>query len=367
MKLFLNNTWGIRNFSACGENSIHDRQAGQTHITPLLYRNYQFRARTAHMVPQNAENLIDLDKLSSMGSLLKYRPIAPADIKQATGYGYIIAFVIGFLTSIVLIIYGAIIPEDDPIIHRWWFWVGLLVFDVILFPVMAVLRRRVLLREAVNGFLSADPEKLQYWASGKTKTILMDRLFGAAPEPELPTSGLRLCYLAENNKRGYETIVYQFKEYEVFEGPFKGDFAPGANGNEVATTVILRYVNKRMVDGRTVAELPPYPFESISYHHKLLVAGEHAIDESFKCDGKTIEVITKKKTYVVPATAIKEIDVEKRTIKGSPTHWETNLILDPSCGYESIKLDILNMSNREEVDYYLHCVPTIFPPRSFKE
>lgn len=312
------------------------------------------------MCPEDLEALIDLDKLSSHETILKYHSIAPDDIKKATGYGYIIAFVIGFLTSIVALIYGAIVPEDDPAIHHWSFWVVLLVFDVILFPVMAVLRRRVLLREASRGFLSVDTDKLQYWASGKTKTVLMDRLFGAAPEPELPTSGLRLCYLAENNERGYETIVYQFKEYEVFEGPFKGDFAPGDSGNEVAADVILRYINKRRIDGRKVAELPPYPFESISYHHKLLVAGEHAIDKSFKCDGKTIEVITKKKTYVMPATAVKDIDVEKRTYKGSPTHWEIDLTLDPSCGYESVHLDILNMSRREELDYYLHCLPTLF-------
>jgi hypothetical protein len=316
------------------------------------------------MFPQNAEALVDLDKLSSQGSLLKYRPITPADIKKATGYGYVIGFVISFLTSIVLIIYGSMLPEDDPLVHHWWFWLALLVFIAVSFPVAAALRRRVLEREASRGFLSVDTDKLQYWASGKTKTVLMDRLFGAAPEQEIPNFGLRLCYLAENNERGYETIVYQFKEYEVFEGPFKGDFAPGASGNEVAANVILRYINKRRVDGRTVAELPPYPFESISYHHKLLVAGEHVIDKSFKCDGKTIELITKKKTYVMPATAVKDIDVEKRTHKGSPTHWEIDLTLDPSCGYESVHLDILNMSKREELDYYLHCLPTLFPSQA---
>jgi hypothetical protein len=85
------------------------------------------------------------------------------------------------------------------------------------------------------------------------------------------------------------------------------------------------------------------------------------MDSSFECDGKTVSIFTKGQQYRFPVTAVKEVSIEKNSIKGSPTQWDITLTLDPTCGYTSLFLDILHMTRNDEVEYYLVCLPALVP------
>jgi hypothetical protein len=311
------------------------------------------------MSAEKNKQLINLDSQSSQVILMKNRAVASADIKKITEHGYVIAFVASLLISIFVIFFAFQYPDNDPLAYHFWFWQILVISIAISFPVCAFFRRRYFYREVRKGFLRLDLEELQYWNPGGVKTIPMERLFGAAEDPEVPDLGLRLCYLAQN-KQGYETVVRNFENYEIVEGTFKNDLPSDANGNQVAAKAILNVINIRRAAGKPVAEMPPFPFESISYHHKHLIAGKHTIVNSFKCDGKNVEITIKTDSYVMPATTIKGIDVHQRQIKNNPTEWKIDLILDPTDIRKFLRLDILDMSNREELDEYLHCLPTMF-------
>jgi hypothetical protein len=188
----------------------------------------------------------------------------------------------------------------------------------------------------------------------------MARLFGAGPEEIYQDHGLRLCY-RESSERGYISLLRNFRDYEIAEGTI-ADLPPTAqDGNALAREVILFYINQRRASGKPVAELPPYAFVSKRQHHKHMVFGEHVLDASVECDGKTLSIFTKGAMHSFPATAVKEVWIDKHVVKGVPREWDVTLTLESPYGEDTLELDLMNMTRNEEVEYYLVCLPTLFP------
>jgi hypothetical protein len=303
---------------------------------------------------------IDLNAKPDSGTLFRLRAVTPDDIKKAITNGRIVGFVASFLTAVVVAIFATQLPEHHPLAQSWLFWVGALLFVVLATFFGGKIRVRRLERESRQGFLRIDPEQLQFQTTGRATNIDMGQLFGAAPEDLYPDKGLRLCFLSDT-QRGFISLLHSFKDYEIVEGPKIDPLSQDSDGNEVARAVILYYIGQRRSAGMPVAELPAFAYDAKREHHKHLVVGEHILDISFECDGKMLSIFTDGETYALPVTSVKEVDIQKETVKGSPTRWEITLALDPSCGHESLLLNILNMSRAEEVEYYLVCLPTLFP------
>jgi hypothetical protein len=306
-----------------------------------------------------SESFINLNADSTDATLLKYRAVTPADVKQAITNGRIAGGAYSFIAGIVAIIYASIVPEDDPLVKEWYFWIILLVVFILSIYYGGIVRRRKFETESVKGYLRIDASKIEYWIPRGTKTIDMSRIFGAGAEDLYPDTGLRLCILDSSNC-GYTTMIRSFKNYVIVEGPLAGTDSGISDGDKLASDVIRYYVKQRRESGMHVAEIPPYKFDSKIQHHEHLIFGEHVLDASFGCDGETVSIFTKGVTHNFPVHAVRNVKINKTTYKGSPTKWDITLAYDTSYGNESIFLDILNMSNNEEIENYVVCLPNLF-------
>jgi hypothetical protein len=306
------------------------------------------------------EDFINLNAPSASSTdtptIFRYRKVSDIDYKRAVTNGRIAGGVYSFLTAIVLILIGIGVPEDHPLDSNGLFWLFLVIACVGSSFWGGALRKKTFEREIKEGYIKIDQENVEYWTPGKTKTIPMDRLFGAGAEPEAPISGFRFAYL-HDNERGFETIVRDFKDYQIAQNPMGLEFPPISSGNDCLSETIRAYISNRRNSGLPVAEIPPYKFKSIQHHHKNVV-GKEVIDASFDSDGKTLFVLAKGSNYTIPVTDVTGIEVNKATYKGSPTKWDINILME---GKGELFFDILNITRPEEIDIYLHCVPVLFP------
>ncbi|MCX6647556.1 MAG: hypothetical protein NTY09_14530 [bacterium] len=302
---------------------------------------------------------INPDSKSIQASLLRRRAINAADLKKATTNGRILGFVISFLISVFAIIFSTQIPEENPAIGNWVFWLIIAIFISGSIFLFGVLRIRSLNREALNGFLSADDNELSFRTTGSKISILMNKLFAVGMEKEFIDETLRICYLS-STERGFMSITQDFQEYEIVQGPLTGANLANPSGNLAGAEVIRYYIARRRSGGQSVAQLPPYAYDSHKYvKHGLL--GERVLDTSFNCDGKMLSIISRGKEYKIPVTAVKDLDIDKATIRGNPTQWDIELTLDPSCGYGSINLNLIDVTYADEVELYLKCLPILLP------
>jgi hypothetical protein len=223
-----------------------------------------------------------------------------------------------------------------------------------------MITRSLLETEAREGFLRVDETTLEYWTRQGEVAIPTGDIFGAAPEGIGRKERLRICYLAAL-PCGFGCATPDFKHYEPVAGPAIALDPVEGNGNYLARETILLHLGRRRKAGLPVADMPPYRFTSAKSHRAHIFFGETVLDAFFKCDGRTIICMTGAETHRIPVTAVRDVAVDLVQSKYGPTKYNITLILDPSCGRDTIKLDLLGMSNPAEVDKYCRCLPTLLP------
>ncbi|GAF97968.1 unnamed protein product [marine sediment metagenome] len=122
----------------------------------------------------------------------------------------------------------------------------------------------------------------------------------------------------------------------------------------------MHHYNSRKNAGLPFANLPEFRFSAIASHKKKLLWGETIVDGNFSCDGETVHYVTPKQNYEFPVTAVRDVQIKELRSKHGRTKYEVILTLDPSYGPAELKINILQMSNNEEVDRYCRALPSVF-------
>jgi hypothetical protein len=119
----------------------------------------------------------------------------------------------------------------------------------------------------------------------------------------------------------------------------------------------------RSKKGLRMSELPEYRFTSVQTHREFLIAGDVVEDARFECNGKTLVYEKKGERWEIPVTSVRKTTIHEARSKHGRTAYKVFLKLDPSCGHEELKIDILRMGHSEEIDRYCRCLPTVFPKK----
>jgi hypothetical protein len=78
-----------------------------------------------------------------------------------------------------------------------------------------------------------------------------------------------------------------------------------------------------------------------------------------------VSIYSKEQQYTFPVRAVKKVVINKEVYKGTPTKWDVTLKMDHSCGYESVPLNLMDMTMNDEVEYYLVSLPTLIAEKVF--
>jgi len=278
-------------------------------------------------------------------------------------WGFLISLAPGFVTFIVFVITTEF--ESDDSLRNF-----ISVLALILASGMSIgyiIGVANLNREAREGFVRIDMNNLEFWLRGKTYKIPLQYVFGAAPEKTTFRWATRVCYLSKAD-RGFSMLVPCFKDYIAIEGPAlklgsSNELHPREwpdDGNLLFRQTVRKHLARRISRDLPVSKCPEFKFNAVQKEIKLFGKGSDEPASYFRCDGETIEYKTKDQLYKIPVKYIKRVKMTKVQSRYGLTAYYVNVYLDQMSGYEKVKVDILKLKKREEVDRYLHTLPTLF-------
>jgi hypothetical protein len=310
------------------------------------------------------DELIDLDAPFATGpaSLLRRQPASFEEKRNAILWGGFVGLLISLIPASILWTIFSLSSENDTFGSGPGLGTAYTVAEIAIVAgtlIGAWFMFRRLANECRNGFLKVGIDRIQYWNRKGVVTHDLGLLFGAGPVGEPGGRRFRLCNLS-GGIGGYDTAQWNFKRYEVVEGPMTGMVTEDSDGDVLARQVIQYYINKRRDAGMPVAGLPAYAFKSVMEHRRYLVLGPMVVDHTFSCDGKILSWAEGEEILTMSVAAVREVVINYVSGKYGPTKWVINLLPDPSSGNETLKLDILNMSNADQIQRYCLCLPTLF-------
>jgi hypothetical protein len=159
----------------------------------------------------------------------------------------------------------------------------------------------------------------------------------------------------------------------------------GKDGNDAARAAVIRHIENRRYGQMRIADLPEYRFSS-RYELKLFTFDtDEGVFAEFRCDGKILhyeknvqyqisggfdtalefkvpEKIDEHIKLDIPVRCVRSVDSTRGT--GGYSHGEgyfAYLKLNPSCGHESLAIDLTLMTYSREMEKYLVCLPTLLP------
>jgi hypothetical protein len=294
----------------------------------------------------------DAPSMRSEASVLRMGETTPEMRRKSTWVGFGLGLLVG------------LIPAAVAVVTTMKMWPENIFFGALTLGVCSavgiLINQSLLGQEKRDGYLKVDWEALEYWTRGGIVTISMGDIFGAGPEKGFLKEILRVCVVADN-KRGFEFKKPGFDGYVAESGAARKIGGSIETGNALVRKTIIYHMQDRRKKGLRVSELPEYRFKSVQAHREFLIAGDVVEDAKFDCDGKTLVYEKKSERWEIPVRSVRKTSVHEARSQYGRTAYRVTLELDPSSGYEELKMDILRMSNAEEIDRYCRCLPTVFP------
>lgn len=296
----------------------------------------------------------DFSDRQSEASVLRMGEVTSGMRRRATWVGFGFGLLVGFIPAgFVFVLTRNMFPDN--------IFIAALVTGIC-GAIGIMITQGLLQRRKNEGNLKVDWEALEYWTPRGIERISMGDIFGAGPDRAMFGEITRICVTADN-KRGFEFRKPSFEGFVAEKGPARKIGGTIEKGNSLARKAIIHHIRDRRKKGLRVSELPPYRFESVQTHREYLVAGDVVEDARFECDGKTLVYEKKDERWEIPVTAVRKTKVQEARSQYGRTMYKVTLELDPSCGHEELKMDIIRMPHAEEIDRYCRCLPTVFPKK----
>ncbi|MFH1676128.1 MAG: hypothetical protein ABIC40_03800 [bacterium] len=307
---------------------------------------------------ENYEQLIDLNGESSPGIVFKRSEITNTDYKAAAMPALIAGLVAAFLTGLSLSLLGpqVFFNESDFYPSIITSTAGILIIVTFLVWAIIVL---IIRYECKNGFLKIGGNAVVLRNKGKIIAIPLKDILGAESGVEFLSRWLKIYYRAYTPS-GFTYVSGNFDRYKEENGYIDKGYVDPPDGNSLIIDALKERIDILKKSGVPTASPPPFNFMAVKSHLRYQLFGDSIKDGEFICDGKTATYLKGIAKIEFPVDKIRKTSIVKQQSQYGVTAWNATLKFDPSYGRDDLKIDILGMSNAQQVENYLKMLPAVF-------